>query len=190
MAISKRPDSRSCDATDSTADTADAFGARRSHLAVDHVTPKRSAAQTTHQPRGRTRLQTNGKSSVGPDAQTVADVDQAALDWAPPRQRAIDLLRPRRRSPSGTLVDRQHVRGSATGGHLIWHPAAERATSGSGPTITVFLGEGPGPSATSRRLFAEADQAQPGQDRPSWRYFCGCCWRFLDDAKGSQRAGQ
>lgn len=145
-------------------------------LAVDHVTPK--ALGGTDDPTNLVaacRDCNTGKSSVAPDAQTVADVDQDALDWARRVKKAIELLR----DAEARLVDQVYEFGD------WWDAFGSPLGCGIGEgwtnSITVFLEKGL--DLATMRLLAERAMLNPKvRADQAWRYFCGCCWRFLDDA--------
>lgn len=146
-------------------------------LAVDHVTPK--ALGGTDDP---TNLVTacrdcnTGKASVAPDAETVADVDREAVDWAKRMKQAIALLRDQQ-----TAVADQ-VDQFGRWWQEFGDPIGCELGDGWINTITVFLDKGL--DVDTMRVLAERSMLNTRVHYSQvWRYFCGCCWRFLDDAQ-------
>lgn len=152
-------------------------------LTVDHVTPK--ALGGTDDPANLVaacRACNTGKASSSPDAAMVADVDQAAVDWARRVRAALAEM--------ADADDATRAAISRFADAWAWHEAAI-GTHPMDPdyeaTLRTFLTAGV-PLAMLLR-FAERAVTSP-HVRPAdhWRYFCGICWATIREAQ--QRAGR
>jgi DNA-directed RNA polymerase subunit RPC12/RpoP len=155
-------------------------------LVVDHVTPK--ALGGTDEP---TNLVTacrdcnTGKSSVSPSAATVADVDQDAIEWA---SRVRDVLAQMR-------VNRTAAHNEVAEFGSWWRTFGEPIGMDDvlpwdyGDSIRGFLARGL--TMADLKWFAEDVMLNPKVHRSGvWRYFCGVCWRTLDEAISKAKDAQ
>lgn len=147
-------------------------------LVVDHVTPK--ALGGVDEP---TNLVTacrdcnSGKSSVSPSAATVADVDQEAIEWAKRVRDALAQMREGRTATAEAVA--------AFGNwwrEFAWPLSMDDLLADDyGDTIQGFLDRGL--TLEDLKWFAEDAMLNPRVRRDGvWRYFCGICWRTLDEA--------
>ena len=152
-------------------------------LAVDHVTPK--ALGGTDDP---TNLATAckpcnaGKSSAGPDAQTVADVDAEALRWARNVANALDAME-RMQAQIDADLDTFDTR------WLLWTYTDHDGKRHSCPRpndwcdgIESMLRSGLSIDALLRCM-GVAMRRDTVARAQKWRYFCGVAWKTLRDAQ-------
>lgn len=148
-------------------------------LHVDHVLPVTLGGKDE-----ATNLVTScepcntGKSSIAPDASLVADIEEKALVWGralalavEQRETALDEKRQLLEYFENEWMDRY------TNPVPIGHDWAE--------TVTRFYSYG--------LSVAELDDAidiayqSPVKAENVWKYFCGVCWRKVDDLRATAR---
>lgn len=154
-------------------------------LTIDHVTP--IALGGSDDP---TNLVTAckdcnaGKSSTKPDAPLLEDVAQDALRWAQAIQAVMDA-RSEAQKPRDEYVNHFDHKWSE------WHsgragepiPRAENWRS----SLERFYDLGV-PMAEIERFIDVACGNQRIRTSETWRYFCGCVWRYVDDIRTAATA--
>lgn len=149
-------------------------------LRVDHVIPE--ALGGTDDP---SNLVTacepcnSGKSSIAPDSPLVADVAQDAARWA----RAMEIVahgRAVERADAAELHD-QFSAWWMEWSYTDWR--GNRATvelpAGWRRSVEQFLAAG----LEMDDLHELIEVAMTARTKDEWRYFCGCCWRRIDEAQ-------
>lgn len=146
-------------------------------ITVDHVTPVALGGSDEASNLVASCADCNsGKASVSPDADLVADVDQDALRWARAMAKACEIV--------GAQFDQATAYVEAVDAE--W--SSWRTAGGDGDDVPR-----PPDWATSVRRWFEyglpeyvavglIEQAMTAPTvRNEWRYYCGCCWRKVDD---------
>lgn len=152
-------------------------------LTVDHVTPK--ALGGTDDPTNLVaacRPCNSGKSSVPADAQTVADVDAEALEWARRVKAALAEMAVERRDKDQQI----YAFGdwwATFGGPIGMDDARPYDWADS---VRMFIDRGL-ELDDLKDLAASAMLNLKLRADGVWRYFCGMCWRLLDDAQERAR---
>jgi len=146
-------------------------------LVVDHVTPK--ALGGTDEPTNLVaacRDCNTGKSSVSPDANTVADVERDDLEWSRRIRQALDEM----------AEDRARTRVLVNTFHDWWCRPNCGFNDKDLPwdwadSVKQFL-------AAGLDLYTITEMAETAQRNLKvhrsdvWRYFCGCCWGAIRQA--------
>lgn len=126
-----------------------------------------------------------GKTSIDPDSPTVQNVANDALRWARAIEAVMDTYREQRVEMDGTLNFFNH-RWERWG----WGEGDERITmprpSDWRDSVERFLSLGLHIDILCHYIeVAMRKQGVPSAER--WNYFCGCCWRTLDDAQAKAK---
>lgn len=151
-------------------------------LTVDHVTPV--ALGGTDDPSNLVaacRDCNAGKSSTAPDASLVEDVAQDALRWA----RAIKLAAERRSEAEEPM--RQYV-AEFDQKWRTWHFGSSKELiprSGNWRNSIERFYELGVPLEELTRLVDVACGNERIKTDETWRYFCGCVWRYVKDIQES-----
>ena len=158
-------------------------------ITVDHVVPK--ALGGTDDPSNLVAACepcNTGKSSVPADVPLVADVAADALRWATAMRRAVELEREKRTSDAKFVADfldraSELIRADP---HETKYclPDLESSAVGGLPgirrTIIQFRDNGLDLGDLERALLVAATNRLVN-DQESWKYFCGICWRTIED---------
>lgn len=156
-------------------------------LTVDHVTPRALGGQDVPENLvAACRPCNTGKSSAGPDEHHVAQVADDALRWAAAVKEAQARLADDEDALERVAAQIDHTwlgwtYGPADNRRHIPRPDAWKQT------VRSLLAAGLTPE-----LIIESIDIAMGNDRvkadQTWRYFCGVCWRRVDELH--QRAQQ
>lgn len=151
-------------------------------LTIDHVVPV--ALGGSDEP---TNLVTAcvdcnaGKTSVAPDQALVADVSADALRWAAAMKRAGELVNAK------TEPQEDYVKafddtwsGYSTGGQ--WNPKPIPRPTGWRESIEAFFTAGLPLESMQRAIRVAMGKDHVAPDA-TFRYFCGVCWRMLDEQR-------
>lgn len=117
-----------------------------------------------------------GKTSSSPDAPLVADVADDAIRWAKAMQQAADErardreLRDLSRSSFQTKWESWTYKTNGKYRTFEMPPAW-------GESVDQFLAAG----LDMEDLHDLVDVAMGSRSRDPWKYFCGCCWRRIND---------
>lgn len=153
-------------------------------LTVDHVVP--TALGGNDEPTNLVACCAgcnSGKSSSSPDSAIVADVAEDALRWSAAMRRAADLQR----------QESDRIRGACWSVETIWNRWKLDADGSNLPlpsdwedSIRRLLAAGMDESEfdDTIRMAMHAHGVMP-ENR--WRYFCGICWRRLEDRQSIAR---
>lgn len=127
-----------------------------------------------------------GKTSVAPDQAVVDDVGADALRWAEAMKRAAQLLAAKA-EPEELYVaafDKEWG-GYRTGGE--WSPKDVPRDPGWRESIAAFYRAGL-PEAQMVKAVGVAMGKQNVTPSATFRYFCGVCWRMLDEQRAVAEA--
>lgn len=148
-------------------------------LTIDHVVPIALGGSDDPTNLAAACADCNGgKSATTPDSPLVDDVGQDALRWSKAMQRAANIQ----------WNHEEYLRDSEVVFDGYWH-AWTYADGEHVPlpndwnrTIRLFVSYGLDVEAldTAIRTAMQAPKVSPDQ---VWRYFCGVCWRMLDERR-------
>jgi hypothetical protein len=134
-----------------------------------------------------------GKSSVAPDADLVADVDQDAVRWARAVRAAGELMALEMVNMNQRIGVLSEWWDDLADDAYPWNPGALDPPADADDTLASFLSQGI-PHAviadmmevTMRRVkLRDGRRVYPSD---AWRYFCGCCRNKLRDLQDSAQA--
>jgi hypothetical protein len=153
-------------------------GAGEKPLTIDHVLPV--ALGGTDEPSNLVTACHDcnaGKSSINPDSPLVSDVEADALRWARAIERAAWYLKIDREVMNDAIGEFESTWDAWTYGD---DKTPVPRQSDWPETIERFLNRGL-PLDAIKYLVGVAMRASKVSAAQTWSYFCGCCWRKLDD---------
>jgi hypothetical protein len=165
-------------------------------LTVDHVVPETLGGSDDPANLVAACSECNGgKSSVPADAPTVADVGADAIRWASAMEQAAALDRQRRSSDVrfvADFIDQISVIIKADPDELQYcmpdmTSAAVGGAAGFRKTITKFRDCGLNLGDLDYAI-RKAAANRAIDDQNNWKYFCGICWRMVQDRQETARA--
>ena len=120
-----------------------------------------------------------GKTSIAPDSELVADIEEKALKW----DRALALAVEHRLSE---LAEREQLLEWMEFEWIYRHDFAAPLPDDWESSVARFAAQGlPVPEMDDAINVAYAAPVKP---ESMWRYFCGVCWRKVDAIRGTARS--
>lgn len=127
-----------------------------------------------------------GKASTAPDQALVDDVSQDALRWADAMKRAGALLAEKAEPEWDYVAGFERLWDSySTGGE--WNPKPIPRPMGWRDSIVAFYRAGL-PATQMVRAVDIAMGKTSVETAATFRYFCGICWRMLDEQREAAKA--
>lgn len=149
-------------------------------LVVDHIVPETLGG--SNQPGNLAAACepcNSGKSSVAPDAPLVEDVKQDALRWSQAMKHAVEAR-------AGATVERDHYASQFYWAWSEWkygyHKLVADLPADWERSIMTFLDAGLTIDAVRDAIRKTMTTAKVDVSQ-KWRYFCGICWRELDEIR-------
>lgn len=150
-------------------------------LTVDHVVPRALGGTDTPDNLAASCSDCNaGKASLGPSESVVEQVSAKNLEWAQALEVASANLQARsaERPEEVDLVENAwlgwHSTDSKGDQHPVPRPMAWRSS------VIVFLDRGLQAETMVELVAVAMGKEHIGLD-DVWRYFCGCCWRRIEE---------
>lgn len=155
-------------------------------LTVDHVTPTAlGGGDTPDNLVAACRDCNAGKTSSSPDAPLVADVAEDALRWAASVRNALAAIAAREQTVDAEVERFEALWDQWSGTSLGPFPRPADSTL----TIERFVRLGLTYDALDR-IMQKAMYMTPGvRAEDAFRYFCGICWRTIDEAENIAARG-
>lgn len=117
-----------------------------------------------------------GKTSMPLDAPTVTDIEEDAFRWA----RAVEVVANMRRAERRWIMDQTAIFNDAWCGWRTPDGSHAARPADWSASIEHFLALGL--QGDDLAYFVDVTMRRPNIDLSErWVYFCGCCWRELDN---------
>lgn len=160
-------------------------------LTVDHVVPK--ALGGTDDPSNLVAACVDcnaGKSSVPPDAPLVDDVAADTIRWAAAMERAAEIDRQQRSSDElffADFIDRMIAAYESGKGYELPSLDVIEDRQGAIRTIIQFRDNRLNLDDLEYAICTAMGNKRI-RERDIWRYFCGICWRMIEERQDTARS--